>query len=64
VIAQRNQKELPRGAKVVVYDLSELPGIIARRPDLFRAVERAEAFSPRPSEYKLWDGRRHVSEEK
>ena len=63
VIAQRNQKTLPQGAFGVEYDLTSLPEIVARKPELFRPVEKAEAFSPRLSEYKLWDGKRHISGE-
>jgi len=63
-IVQRNQKELPSYVKGVEYDLTALPGIIAKEHGLFRPTDRAEAYSPRLSEYKHWDGRRHASHEK
>jgi len=59
IIPQRHIDQAPPGAQTLEYDLEELPRAIATNPDLLRAADNAEAFSPRPSEYRLWHGDRH-----
>ena len=60
-ILQKNQHLLPPEMKIFDYDLAPLPGIMAGTPELFRPSERAEAYSPKLSDYKLWDGKRHTA---
>ncbi len=58
-IAQRQLPEAPEDCKALDYDLRPIAAAFDVRGGLLRKVERAEPFSPQPSEYKLWDGNRH-----
>jgi tRNA threonylcarbamoyladenosine biosynthesis protein TsaB len=63
-IPQRRFKDLPAGARLLEYDLAELPRALAASPWLLRVAANAEAFSPQPSEYQLWHGQRHRAPER